>query len=497
MAKVLLFTPPYHSGVVEAAIKCPPLGLVTIAGELRDRGHEVEIYDAMMKDHAHDHIRAHILAAGPDYVGTGTYTASLPDALTVLKAVKATQPHITTIIGGIHANFQYEEVLGDESVDFVVRGEGEITTAELIDALESGDDINQVRGIAYRDVDRVIATPERPFIEDLDSLKPAWDLLDWRDYTIYVIPGSTVGLVGSSRGCLFGCSFCSQQKFWKQTYRQRSAEAFVAEIETLAREHGVDVVLLSDELPTKDRERWEQILDLLIKKDLGVYVMMETRVTDVLRDVDIIDKYRRAGIVHVYVGVEATNQETLDRFKKDIKVEESKEALDLLNNAGIITECSFVVGLPQDTDALLDRTYELALHYNPDFAHFLLLAPWPYADMYGELKDYIVARSYKSYNFVRPVIKPEAMTTEHLLDRIIDFYKDYYRRKLIASKSEPDRFKREYMVRSIKVLLDRSFLKDRVADMGPFPKIVNEYLAEIINSPEGSLFEPSAERRGA
>lgn len=497
MSRVLLFTPPYHSGVVEAAIKAPPLGLVTIAGELRERGYDVEIYDAMMKDHTAEETIKHIVSAGADYVGTGAYTASIPDSLRILEAVKAAQPGVTTILGGIHANFMYEECLANPFVDYVVRGEGEITMPELIDAVESGADLKVVEGIAFRDGGQVFATAQRAFIDDLDSLESAWDLLDWSDYTIYVIPGSTVGLVGSSRGCLFGCSFCSQQKFWRQTYRQRSAESFVGEIETLAREYGVDVFLLSDELPTKDRERWEKILDLLIEKDLGVYLMMETRVTDVIRDSDIIDKYRKAGIVHVYVGVEATNQETLDRFKKQIEVEQSKQALDLLNDAGIVTECSFVVGLPQETNEGLDRMYELALHYNPDFAHFLLLAPWPYADMYDELKDHIVATDYTSYNFVRTVIKPEAMEADELLDRIIEFYKDYYRRKLIASKNEPDRFKREYMVRSIKVLLDRSFLKDSISQMGHFPTMVNEYLTEIVNSPEGSLFEPARRRKGA
>jgi len=116
--------------------------------------------------------------------------------------------------------------------------------------------------------------------------------------------------------------------------------------------------------------------------------------------------------------------------------------------------------------------------------------------MYDELKDHVVATDYASYNFVKTVIKPEAMEADELLGRIIEFYKDYYRRKLIASRSEPDRFKREYMVRSIKVLLERSFLKDSVSQMGHFPKLVNEYLTEIVDSPQGSLFAP-ARRRGA
>jgi len=95
-------------------------------------------------------------------------------------------------------------------------------------------------------------------------------------------------------------------------------------------------------------KRWEKILDLLIDRKLDLELLMETRVDDILRDKDIMNKYVKAGILHIYVGAESASQATLDRYQKNLKIEESKQAIDLINNAGIISETSFVLGMTDE-----------------------------------------------------------------------------------------------------------------------------------------------------
>ena len=121
---------------------------------------------------------------------------------------------------------------------------------------------------------------------------------------------------------------------------------------------------------------------------------METRAEDIIRDRDILWKYKKAGIIHIYVGTEATEQDSLEFMKKSLKIEESKEALRLLREIGIITETSLILGFPNDTEESIARTIEKAKEFNPDFAHFLAIAPWPYSDMYQELKPYIEVFDY-------------------------------------------------------------------------------------------------------
>jgi anaerobic magnesium-protoporphyrin IX monomethyl ester cyclase len=476
--KLLLITPPYHAGVVEAAGSWPNIGFVYIAGHVRAAGFNVEIYDAMTKGHTIQQIKEHIINVKPDIVGSTAYTSSINDALAVLRVAKEANSEIITLLGGIHANFCYRELLEEnpDVLDVVVTGEGEFTTPELMECLSSGQGLDKVLGIVYREDGTINANPPRPFIEDLDSLIPAWDLVDWQDYSFYVMPGSRLGIVNSSRGCVNECSFCSQQKFWHRTYRERKAEKFVEELEFLRDTYGVNVVMLSDEYATRNRERWERILDLMIERQTNVYLLLETCVGDIIRDADIMWKYRKAGVLHIYVGVEATSQDMLDHFKKNIACEESKEAIRLINDAGMLTECSFVLGMPDETPESIENTLSLAKHYNPDFAHFLMIAPWPYADIYEELKDYVVEKDFAKYNFVEPVVKPKNMSMEELSKAVIDCYRRYYVDKVKEYDKIPDEFKRDYLLRSMKVMMENSFLVKHITGMGEIPEEVKKYL---------------------
>jgi len=481
MKKLLLITPPYHAGVLEAAGKWPHLGFIYIAGHVRAAGYQVEIYDAMTKNHTIEQIRERIIQSQPDLVGSTGYTSSVNAAIDVLRVAKEVNPSITTLLGGIHANFCYEAILEEnpDVVDFVVRGEGEETVPDLITTLATQGELAQVKGIAYRDGGRTIVTPARPFICDLDSLIPAWDLVDWEDYTFHVMPGSRLGLVNSSRGCPHDCCFCSQQKFWFKSYRERSAESFVRELEHLRNTYGVNVVMLSDEYPTRNRERWEKILDLMIEREVYVGLLLETCVPDILRDADIMWKYRKAGVHHIYVGVEATNQETLDLFKKNIEVQQSKEAIRLINEAGMLSECSFVLGMPYETPESIARTLELAKHYDPDFAHFLMIAPWPYADIYPQLKDHIIDWDYSNYNFVEPIVKPIAMTKEEIAQAVVDCYREYYMGKVRQYPGIKDEFKKDYLIRSMKVMMENSFLARFIKGLGEIPEEVKKLMDDM------------------
>lgn len=487
--KLLLITPPYHAGVVEAAGSWPHIGFVYIAGHVRAAGFEVEIYDAMTKGHTMAQIKARIIDSKPDFVGSTAYTSSINDAMAVLRLAKDIDPKIITLIGGIHANFCYRELLQEypEALDIAIRGEGEITIPELMQVLSasnpgelaniSGAGLGKVLGIAYRDEGQICVNPPRPFVEDMESLIPAWDLLDWEDYSFYVMPGSRLGIVNSSRGCINECSFCSQQKFWHRSYRERSAEKFVEELEYLRDNFGVDIVMLSDEYATRNGERWERILDLMIERQVNVYLLFETCVSDIIRDADIMWKYKKAGVLHIYVGVEATSQEKLDQFKKNISCEHSREAIRLINDAGMITECSFVLGMPDDTPEHIEETLALAKHYNPDFAHFLLIAPWPYADIYKELREHVIELDYSKYNFVEPVVKPKNMTVEEISQAVIGSYRRYYMDKVKEYNKIEDDFKRDYLLRSMQVMMENSFLVKHLTGMGEIPEEVKKFLA--------------------
>jgi len=478
MKKILFITPPYHCGVVEVAGRWLPLSFAYLAGAAREAGLRAEIYDAMSKGHGYREIMVRIQNTRPDFVATTAITPTINDAIKVLKLAKEVNPRITTILGGVHPTFCYEEVFADvpEVIDFVICGEGELTIKELLSALASDGDPREIKGLAFADDGCTVKTQKRDFIGDLDELPIAWDLIDWEDYTYFVLPKSRLGEISTSRGCDHECTFCSQQRFWQRQWRARKPENVMKEIEFLHRSFGVNVLLITDEYPTNDQARWEEMLDMLISKNLGVYLLMETRAEDILRDRNILPKYRKAGVIHIYIGAEATDQKTLELIKKDAHVEEAREAIQLIHEQGIITETSFVLGFPHETKASINRTLELAKIYNPDFAHFLAITPWPYADMYDDMKDYVAVNDYSRYNLIDPVIKPKRMSLQEVDRAIVDCYRRFYMGKLKEVINLKDEFKRKYMLTSMRLIMNSSFLTKKMGSLGKIPKLVEKYM---------------------
>ena len=476
--KILLITPPYHSGVVESAGVWLNVAFVYLAGSLRAAGYEPVIYDAMSHWHTYDDIRKRIEAERPDMVGTTAFTAEIVDALKVLKLAKEIDPRIVTIIGNSHPTYCYDEILSapDNPVDYIVMGEGEQTLVDLVNCLNAGGDSGKVRSVAFLRDGALMVTPPRPFIQDLDSLPTAWDLIDWPIYTYKPMEGSVLAITSTSRGCSQRCSFCSQQLFWKRNWRGRSAENVVAELEHLRDAYGVNVVMFADETPTLDGKRWERILDLLIEREVGTKILMETRVDDIIRDEHIMDKYRRAKVDHIYVGVEATTQATLDSFNKNIKVEDSKRALDLINDQDIVSETSFVLGMPDDTPESMARTLELAKFYNPDMAFFLAIAPWPYSEIYPSLKDHIEVKDYSRYNLVEPVVKPKNMTLAEVQAWLGKASREFFTHKMNTLDAMSLK-KREFMIKVIHIIATSSYLAKTMK--GTMPEEIRKMLEKV------------------
>jgi anaerobic magnesium-protoporphyrin IX monomethyl ester cyclase len=464
--EILLVTPPYHSGVVESAGSWLPLGLLYVGGALQQAGYGVVLYDAMTRFHTLDQVRETLRRERPDAVLVSCITATVLDGIEVCRIAKEEAPGILTVLGNTHPSFMFEEVLtGYPEVDIVVRDEGETTAVELIEAWRTGTDLSRVRGIAFRHQDQVVTTPRREFISDLDSLEPAWNLVSWNEYTYRPKPGSTLAVVSSSRGCKQHCSFCSQRLFWKESWRAVSANRFVAQLQMLRERYGVNVAMIADEIPSLDAQRWKRILDLLIERDLGITLLLETRVDDILRDAALLPSYRQAGIEHIYVGVEAVNQATLDLFKKDAKVEQGKRAIELINAHDIISETSFVMGMPDETLPEMQRTIELAKFFDPDMAFFLAITPWPYADLYHDVKDHIAVRDYRKYNLVEPVIKPVAMTLDEVREQLFRGFREFYHNKMQRFPTMPA-WKQKFMKSLMHLLMEHSYLRDQMAGLG-------------------------------
>jgi anaerobic magnesium-protoporphyrin IX monomethyl ester cyclase len=145
----------------------------------------------------------------------------------------------------------------------------------------------------------------------------------------------------------------------------------------------------------------------------------------------------------------------------------------------MITETSFVLGFPDETKTSIARTFKLAKLYNPDFAHFLAITPWPYANLYDDVKDYIEVLDYSKYNLIEPIVRPKRMTLEAVDDAIISCYRKFYMGKLNEIISMKDPFKRRYLLNSMRVMMNSSFLTAKMKGLGKLPERVRKVLKKV------------------
>ena len=412
--RIALIHPNYHSGGAEIAGNWPPAWVAYLAGHLKDAGfNDIHFIDAMTNHLSDDELRVRLRELQPDVVGVTAITPSIYTAENVLKIASEEVPNAVRVLGGIHATFMYKQVLSEAPwIDVIVRGEGEEIFRELIRAIDAGEwpeNKKKIKGLAFRDGDEIMATQAASTVKDLDAINPDWSLLEWGKY-IYVPLGVRVAIPNMARGCPFTCSFCSQWKFWRD-YRVRDPKKVADEIETLVNEHDIGFFILADEEPTINRRKFIAFCQELIDRGLNKKVKwgINTRVTDIYRDRELLKFYREAGLVHVSLGTEAAAQLKLDQFNKETKVEENKEAIRLLREADIFVEAQFIVGLDNETPETLEETFQMAWDWQPDLANWAMYTPWPFTPLFAEIKDKVEVFDFSKYNFVTPIMSPEAM----------------------------------------------------------------------------------------
>ena len=451
--RILMIQPNYHSGGAEIAGNWPPSWVPYVGGALKQAGFtNVRFVDAMSKDIPDDVLAEIIKANQPDVVLATAITPMIYQSETTLKIAKEVCPNVVTVMGGIHPTYMYAEVLNEAPwVDYIIRGEGEEVTVNLLKAIENGTDKRdraEIQGIAFLDNGEVVATPAHPPIKNLDTLSPDWSLLEWEHY-IYTPLNVRVAVPNYARGCPFRCRFCSQWRFWRK-YRSRTPKQFVDEIETLVKEYKVGFFILADEEPTINRSRFIALCEELIERNLDVYWGINTRVTDVLRDEELLPLYRKAGLVHVSLGTEAAAQLNLNVFRKETTIEDNKRAVQLLKKNGIVAEAQFIMGLENETPETIEETYRMALDWKPDMVNWNMFTPWPFSDLFQDLGDRVEVRDYSQYNFVTPIMKPDNMEREQVLKGVLRNYARFYMRKTIEYWFARDPFKRRYLLGCLK-----------------------------------------------
>lgn len=423
--KVLMINPPYFSSKYKfIGLVAPPLGIGYIAAVLEQKGFDVEIIDSPALEMDLETLQKEMEKCSPDIVAITAVTPTIYSALKTAEISKKVCPEAVVVMGGYHPTFTYEELLKMDCVDVVVRGEGEYTMLELVEAIEKGRDLKEVRGIACRN----FTAPCRGVIENLDSLPfPARHLLPMDHYKVLNMK-LPIGTLISGRGCPFSCSFCASSAMHGHKLRLRSSANVLDEMEHLVDDHSAEMLAFMDDTFTFNKKRVYEICDGIKERGIDNYWGATARV-DTINE-ELLLKMKEAGCITLFMGVESADQQSLDQMNKNTTITKIKKAFELTRKHDIRTIASVALGMPGDTRESIERTIKFVGNLKPSYALFSLATPYPGTDFYLKVvkDDLIKINDWSKYTLLTPVLETLDCSREELKKLQKKAFRQFYLR---------------------------------------------------------------------
>jgi anaerobic magnesium-protoporphyrin IX monomethyl ester cyclase len=429
MPSLTLINPPQFTRYPQ-----PPLGLALLAAILDEKGYRTTILDANALGLRPEEVVP--LVAGADIVGLTAMTPTVTAALDIARRLKQAVPGRKLIMGGAHATLLPEETLrAAPEIDYIVRGEGDVTLFELLEALKDNRPVSGVAGLSYATEGGIIHTADRPPLMDIDALPfAAYHLLPRERYRPHPPHGVShpFAAVVTSRGCPYRCAYCSKPVFGTK-FRAQSAGRVVAELAYLQEKFGVKEIAFYDDSFTLDKKRVHEIADKMLSAGLKLAWTCETRVN--LVDRELLRHMKQAGCYAVAYGIESASPEIIKTLCKDTTLAQVEEAVAASRAAGLQVVGYFMLGSPGETPETIRQTIDFAKKLKVDFAQFSLTTPFPGTELYDiYMKDRREAIPWESFvyagtdNAPRPVFESGGLDRKALEYWLRQAYREFYLR---------------------------------------------------------------------
>jgi len=358
--KILLTQPSFNEGANRFPSR-PPLGLAYLAGSVQKAGHECQILDEQLGENLFNRIESF----KPDVVGFSVTTWTVSLVLEKVAYIKANFSNIFCIAGGPHPTASPSSMLKG-GIDVVVHGYGEKILIEILSALKNGESFSNIGGISFIHNGKMITNPKVDDV-DLNTLpKPAFNLLDLKNYQWCS--------VSSSRGCPIGCSFCSDTFLFGKKMHFRSPDNFVDELEALSSDFGIKKFYFIDEQFTFNEKRTIEICNQIIKRKLKIDWIVNSRVDRVTQE--MLSLMKKSGCISVAYGIESGSEQILKNVHKEISIPKIEKTVALTKNAGIRVKTSWIVGLPGDFSEQL-KSVDLMEKIQPNHIDVYWLTIYP------------------------------------------------------------------------------------------------------------------------
>ncbi len=385
----------------------PNIGLFYVAGSLRKAGFHLDYLDFHILDSEirleknrtinEEDIKDRLRDYACDIVLISPLTVNFHWAVKIAEMCKQINPTSISIVGGVHASFEYENILKKyPSVDYVIIGEGELSSVQLLQNLTAGQNIDSIDGIAYRQNGNVLFTGKAQPIADLDSLPyPDYSLIDKK----YI--GNSMLRVITSRGCSNRCNFCVPSSFFSNL-RFRDYTKVVDELEFLKDEYGIKMFMIGDLNFLSDYDYAKKFCQEIITRKLNLFWMCQSRVD--LISSEIVDVMKEAGCNMICLGMESGNQDILNSSNKNITLQRSMEACSIVKKAGLYLFTFWVFGLPGETHESAFQTIQLLRKMINDklidYTHCTVFTPYPGTAIYNNPDKYginVISDDFSEY----------------------------------------------------------------------------------------------------
>ena len=398
-------------------MRLEPLGLELAAQAARQAGHQVHLIDLQAETHA-DYFKI-IDRWKPDVVAFScNYLANVPEIVDLAKLTKEKLPQSFILVGGHSASFVAPEFLehGEGSIDCVLKGEGEAAIPQLLLAVaHDRKAVTSVPGVVTLDGEG----PRPHFVDSLDNLQPARDLLRHR-HKYYLGVLDPCASIEFTRGCPWDCSFCSAWTFYGRSYRAASPDKVVEELERI-KEPGVFIV---DDVAFIQSKHGMDIGEAIARKGIKKQYYLETRGDVLLRNKEVFTFWKKLGLRYMFIGVEAIDEEGLKQHRKRITLGKNFEALDYARSLGIRVAINLIAD--PDWDA---KRFELIREWCleiPEIVTISVSTPYPGTETWHTESRKVQTRDYRLYDIQHAVLPTRLSLSE--------FYEELVKTQQVLNK---------------------------------------------------------------
>src|SRR5467141_2173536 len=391
----------------EIFLRLEPIGVERVASAVRAAGHEVRLLDLQIFGHA-DYYRE-LADFKPQAVGFSlNYLANVPEVLDLAKETKRRRPDCFIFAGGHSGSFIAEELLehSEGALDALVRGEGEATTPRLLEA--AGDPrLHTLPGV----VTPHGAGPPPTMLENIDRFQPARDLTRRRrKYFIGVL--DPCASAEFTRGCPWDCSFCSAWTFYGRSYRKASAEAAAEDVARIAEPN----VFIVDDVAFIHPEHGFAIGHELEKRRVRKQYYLETRCDVLLRNREVFAYWKRLGLLYMFLGIEALDEETLQLHRKRVTLNENLQALEVARQLGLIVAINLIAD--PDWDAAQFRFIQEWAANVPEIVHLTVNTPYPGTETWHTEARKLTSRDYRLFD-VQHAVLPTRLPLREFYEELV------------------------------------------------------------------------------